>query len=134
MKKIDGFTLIELVVVVAIIAVLSAIAFASYQDYVARSQAAAGLSDILSGQSAFESKLVAENITTYDVSALGLRSTTTRCAITLIPGPNGYIRCTLAGTPAVAGRHVTLQRRTSSAWQCITDIPAEKHRPAGCAP
>ncbi|TKR29856.1 prepilin-type N-terminal cleavage/methylation domain-containing protein [Luteimonas gilva] len=44
MAKERGFTLIELMIVVAIIAILAAIAAPAYQDYVARSQVAEGLS------------------------------------------------------------------------------------------
>ncbi len=41
--KQDGFTLIELMIVVAIIGVLSSIAISSYQNYVVRSQISEGI-------------------------------------------------------------------------------------------
>src|SRR4249919_2786137 len=44
MKTQKGFTLIELMIVVAIIAILAAIAISQYQDYVIRSQVSEGSS------------------------------------------------------------------------------------------
>lgn len=134
MHKHQGFTLIELMIVVAIIAILAAIAMPAYQDYIARSQVTSGLADIAPGKSLFESKLVAEGVTTFDVTALGLRSPTTRCSqITMDSSATGYIACQLQGTPKIAGRTIQLNRSSAGLWSCDASAIDSKYRPAGCA-
>ena len=132
MRRQVGFTLIELMIVVAIIAILAAIAFPAYQDYNIRAQSAAGLAEIAPGKSAFESKLIAEGVVTFDVTALGLKATTARCSVTLDPSDTGFIRCALNGNPQIQGKLITLQRTSSGAWNCVTNISAARHRPEGC--
>lgn len=48
MSKSAGFTLIELMIVVAVIGVLAAVALPTYREYVAQSHGAAGLKGVLS--------------------------------------------------------------------------------------
>ncbi len=54
MKNQKGFTLIELMIVVAIIAILAAIALPAYQDYVSKSKVTAALADLASHKTQFE--------------------------------------------------------------------------------
>ena len=134
LKPSKGFTLIELMIVVAILSILAAIALAAYQNYTIRAQVNTGLSDITSGRTAFESLVVARSMDTFDVSDLGLQSTTTRCSsITMAPGADGFIRCELDGHPQITGSLVTLERDEDSGnWSCVTGNIGEQHRPDGC--
>jgi type IV pilus assembly protein PilA len=52
MKKQQGFTLIELMIVVAIIGILAAIAIPAYQDYTIRAQVSEGLSLVAGAKAA----------------------------------------------------------------------------------
>lgn len=128
-----GFGLIELIIVVAIISMLATIAIPVYQDYTIRSQVTAALHDIAGGKSAFESLVVARNLGVFDVAEIGLNSSTTRCqTVTMLPGPDGFIRCTIQGHPKVSGRELTLGRNSGTGkWRCTIDVET-RYRPKGC--
>jgi len=74
MKNNKGFTLIEVMIVVAIIGILAAIAYPSYDEYVKRGNRAEGqafLQDVAARQERYFSQ---NNAYTTDIAKLGLSS------------------------------------------------------------
>lgn len=140
MTKQKGFTLIELMIVVAIIAILAAIALPAYQNYVAKSQSTAGLADIRGGVTAFEEGIQSGTRTGGALLAdIGLSTPTPRCSTIAVGGnwtdaSGQTITCTLVGNPSVVGSTVVLTRNAQGQWPCTTTVANANHRPNGCGP
>ncbi|MDP2324305.1 MAG: pilin [Gammaproteobacteria bacterium] len=139
MNKQKGFTLIELMIVVAIIAILAAIALPAYQNYVAKSQTTAGLADVRGGVTAFEEGIQSgERGAGVPTNAdIGLAASTPRCSAINVTGnwnaaSGQRIECVIIGNPSVVGSFVRLTRDAQGQWLCTATATDVNHRPNGC--
>jgi type IV pilus assembly protein PilA len=150
MKSITkGFTLIELMIVVAIIGVLAAIAMPAYGDYVARAQVseAFALVDGVRGDIA-EACQNAGNCTGVYATALRPAYPTGKYASVTLIDVDGVVTTTMgAASPAgqtsakVAGGAFTLKPTLSPPsvnWSCVgglgTGLLVGKYLPKACTP
>ena len=139
-----GFTLIELMIVVAIIGVIAAIAIPSYQGHVVKTQVNRALGELAAYKSPVEERVARGGAVTNDdigyvVSALTTGAAGTDIAVLNADG-SGHLEVTMGGNAHrdVAGLVLRLERSVSGQWQCVLDpsgaaVWRDYYLPAGCA-
>ena len=156
MKSVQkGFTLIELMIVVAIIGILAAIAIPQYQNYIAKSQVSRVMSEtgslktvmetcILEGKSDSSTPACELGWTNSNLIGASGTGTGTGTEDTEIQGglvvtfpADANSEATIEATfgqnaaQALTDKTLTWTRSTAGSWSCGTDV-AEKFAPTGC--
>ena len=116
-----GFTLIELMIVVAIIGILAAVAIPAYQNYVAKAKFSAALSEISAGKTGYEISTNENGAPPTDPTTFGLAGATANC--TTITSSSAGLACEIKGGPStVATKNIFLNRNANGKWGCFTDV------------
>lgn len=150
MKMQKGFTLIELMIVIAILGILIAIALPAYQDYTVRAKVTEGLNLAAAAKLASSETRLSNGTWPTTAAAAGYTPASTTIVTSVdIPAAQEVVITFAAATPEISGNTLRLRGSIQSAGQVVAwgcnaagstkfggtagTLPA-KYAPANCRP
>ncbi len=135
----QGFTLIELMIVVTIIGILASLAIPAYQDYTIRAQVAEGLSLSSSAKTSMGEYYLDRGAWPANNAEVGLSDAGTiigRYVVSVaVAGPVVTVTYGNNAHDVINGQSLTLTMVDNSGsfiWTCASVAIADKHLPAAC--
>jgi type IV pilus assembly protein PilA len=141
MKSINkGFTLIELMIVVAIIGILAAVAIPAYQDYIARAQVSEAVTLTAGGKTPLSEFFADKGVWPSTADAvMGNLAGKYVSGITITTGAGASGAMGLTATmktsgvnSAISNGTLILETSDGKNWQCSGGTISSKYRPAAC--
>ena len=141
MKKVQqGFTLIELMIVVAIIGILAAVAIPAYQDYTIRARVTEGIGMAAAAKTAVSEYRLSRTNWPTNNSTAGLATTISSpyvASLTVSTAGAIVVTYSTLGNTAANSKTIifapTFTNGTVS-WTCTAGTMPGKYRPANCRP
>lgn len=134
-RKQQGFTLIELMIVIAIIAILMSFAIPAYRDYTIRSKVGEGIQLAAAAKQAVTETYMSSNTWPNSNATAGLNSVISgEYTSSVTVGANGVITITYNANSGVSSGNIQLIPADSVGsveWDCTSTI-ADKYVPSEC--
>lgn len=140
MRQQGGFTLIELMIVIAILGILAAIAIPTYQDYLIRARVSEGVAVASAAKTSVAEYYNSNNAWPTSNDQAGVSNVTTSYVSSLTVGNNGVITIDIneAGVGMASGTSLTIVLTPTAVtgavmWTCSSSGET-KYAPAPCRP